>query len=83
MMGNLTHDMDVVLDYADQMIVIDDGKIKQIGKPKDILKDDVEQYNLETPNIYQAIHELRKLGKNISDNVHDIPSLIEELKHHG
>lgn len=79
----VTHDMDVVLDYADKMIVIDDGKIQKIGSPKDILKDDVEKYNLATPDIYQALHELRKLGKNISDNVHDIPSLIEELKRHG
>lgn len=79
----VTHDMDVVLEYADQMIVIDDGKIQEIGKPKEILRDDVEKYNLETPNIYQVIHELRKLGKNISNDVHDIPSLVKELKHHG
>lgn len=79
----VTHDMDVVLEYADKMIVIDNGKIQKIGSPIEILKDDVEKYNLETPDIYQAVHEFRKLGKNISDNVHDIPSLIEELKHHG
>lgn len=79
----VTHDMDVVLDYADKMIVIDDGKIQKIGTPKDILQEDIEQYNLETPNIYQIIHELRALGKNVSHDVCDIPSLIKELKHHG
>ena len=63
--------------------MIDNGKIEKIGRPKDILKEDVEKYNLETPNIYQVIHELRKLGKNISDEAYDIPTLIKELKHYG
>ncbi|MCQ2795464.1 MAG: ATP-binding cassette domain-containing protein [Bacilli bacterium] len=79
----VTHDMDVVLDYADKMIIIDDGQIQKIGAPKDILQEDVEKYNLETPNIYQVIHLLKANGKNISSNVNDIPSLIKELKHHG
>lgn len=79
----VTHDMDVVLEYADKMVVIDDGKIQKIGAPKDILQDNVEKYDLETPNIYQAIHQLRKAGKNISENVNDIPLLIKELKNHG
>ena len=79
----VTHDMDVVLEYADKMIVIDDGKIHKIGAPKDILQEDVEQYNLETPNIYQVIHKLRAKGIKISNDVSNIPSLIKELKHHG
>lgn len=79
----VTHDMDIVLEYADKMIVIDDGKIQKIGVPKDILQDNVERYDLETPNIYQVIHQLRKAGKNINENVCDIPTLIKELKNHG
>lgn len=80
----VTHDMDVVLKYADKMIVIDNGEIKKIGKPQEILKEDVEQYNLETPNIYKVVHLLKKHGKRINeDKVTDINSLIKELKHHG
>ena len=79
----VTHDMDVVLEYADKMVVIDDGRIQQIGKPKEILKEDVEKYNLETPNIYKVINQLKAAGKNIPDDVSDIDSLVKELKSHG
>ncbi len=79
----VTHDMDVVLNYADKMVIIDNGEIKKVGSPKEILKEDVEKYNLETPNIYRVIHELKNRGINISENVTDINSLIKELKHHG
>lgn len=80
----VTHDMDVVLNYADKMVIIDNGEIKRIGTPKEILKEDVEVYNLETPMIYKVVHQLKKLGKDINENnVNDIDSLIKELKHHG
>lgn len=80
----VTHDMDVVLDYADTMVIIDDGEIKKIGKPKDILKEDVEIYHLATPSIYKVAHALIKKGEKIDINkVNDITSLIRELKRHG
>lgn len=80
----VTHDMDIVLEYADQMIIIDDGEIKKIGVPKEILKEDVEPYHLDTPHIYQVVHALKKEGMNINEkNITDIPSLIKELKKHG
>ncbi|MCQ2792087.1 MAG: ATP-binding cassette domain-containing protein [Bacilli bacterium] len=80
----VSHDMDVVLEYADQMVVIDNGEIERIGKPKEILKEDVEQYNLETPNIYKVVHLLKRHGKKIDENkITDIASLIKELKNNG
>lgn len=79
----ISHDMDIVLDYANKMIIIDDGEIKKIGTPKEILKEDVERYNLETPNIFKFIHALNSKGMNIPSNVDNIDDLIKELKHHG
>jgi len=79
----VTHDMDVVLNYADKMVVIDDGEIKKIGSPKEILSENVEQYNLETPNIIKVINELNSKGLSISRNIDSIDDLVKELKHHG
>ena len=79
----VTHDMDVVLEYADKMIIVDEGKIAKVGTPKEILKEDVEKYNLETPNIYKLIHALKTRGIKINDSVCDINGLVKELKNHG
>lgn len=80
----VTHDMDVVLKYTDQMVILDEGKIKKIGKPNDIFHEYVEQYQLETPKIFQFVHELRSKGLLINENnIKDIPTLIKEIKAHG
>jgi len=78
----ITHDMNVVLDYADEMIILDDGEIKKIGSPKEILKENVEKYNLETPYIYKTINALKSHGISLN-NVNDILSLVKELKNRG
>lgn len=50
-----THDLDMALDIADQIILINDGKIVKVGKPLDILKDKklLEENDLELPYRYQ------------------------------
>lgn len=78
----ITHDMNVVLEYADEMIVLDNGTIQKYGSPKEILKENVEKYNLETPHIYKTINALKEKGIELN-NVTDIPSLVMELKKHG
>lgn len=78
----ITHDMNIVLEYADEMIILDDGEIKKIGSPKEILKEDVEKYNLETPYIYKTVNALKSRGIKIS-NVNDINELVKELKNRG
>lgn len=78
----ISHDMNVVLDYADEMIILDDGEIKRVGSPKEILKENVEQYNLETPYIYKTINALKSHGINL-ENITDITSLVKELKNRG
>lgn len=79
----VTHDMDIVFNYADEMIVMDEGEIKAIGAPKDILKKDVSQYNLDVPSIYKFALELNTRGYHIDLNrIHDIDSLVMEIKRH-
>lgn len=80
----ITHDMELANDYASKIIVMDNGEIKRIGAPKEIFKEDVEQYNLESPFIYKTINLLKEKGINVDSNkVNDINSLIEEIKRHG
>lgn len=79
----VTHDMDTVLDFADQMIVMDDGGVVTIGEPRNILQKDVSQYNLDTPNIYKVALKLNARGYHLNlNNIKDIDSLVAEIKRH-
>ena len=35
----IEHDMDFVMDISDVVIVLNEGKVLKIGKPKDVVKD--------------------------------------------
>lgn len=77
----ITHDMDVVYKYADEIIIIDNGKIVKQGNKEDILKLRLENYNLATPDLYKFICDLNEKGKNIDPKKIDcIDALIKELK---
>ena len=77
----ITHDMDVVLKYADQVVVMMNGEIKKVVAKKEIFKDEVEKYGLISPQLIEFAKLLKANGKNINlDNITDISSLIQELR---
>lgn len=81
----ITHDMEIAFNYANKIVVLNEGEIKALGKPKDILKNEVETYHLKTPNIYKVMFALSQKGMKLNqDNVNDIYSLVKEIKRiHG
>ncbi len=58
----VTHDMDLVLGYCSDVFVLDHGKVALKGKPNDLFGQDVSQYSLQTPYIFDFASRLQKDG---------------------
>ena len=77
----VTHDMNIVFEYASDVIVMNDGKVVKVTSPSELFLEDVEQYSLETPILVKIVRKLIQKGYEINlNNVHDMNSLINELK---
>ena len=68
----VSHDLDVIAEYANSVAIIKDGEIKRIGNTANILSEDVEQFNIK-PSI------ILELAKDMIN--HDVKRehIIEEL----
>lgn len=77
----VTHDMDVVMNYAKKVVVLNDSKLVKIATPHELFdSDDIEKYSLEIPTLYKFKKFLIKKGyKKDLSNVYDFNSLIEVL----
>ena len=77
----VTHDMDVVMNYAKKVVVLNDSKLVKIATPHELFdSDDIEKYSLEIPTLYKFKKLLIKKGyKKDLSNVYDFNSLIEVL----
>ncbi len=77
----VTHDMNIVFEYASDVIVLSDGKVGYIGEPNKLFLDDVSKYSLETPALARVVQKLVSKGYSIDlTKVHDLDSLVNELK---
>jgi len=77
----VTHDMDIVLDYCTDVIVLDHGKIAKTCKPRDLFGEDVGHYSLETPALYAFASRLKEKGYQFDlETLKDIPTLVKQIK---
>lgn len=78
----VTHDMDIVAEYASRVIVMDDSK-KVFDGTKDELfsSKDFDKFHLDRPSIQKAIMYLNeRLNKNIPITIYKMNELIDYLK---
>jgi len=81
----VTHDMDVVLNYATKVIVLHDAKLSEIALPSELFKkNDLSEYSLEVPTLYKFINLLKYRGfarffEDVS-NFEDLINAICEVK---
>lgn len=61
----VTHDMNLVLSYCDEVIVMDAGKVVEIASPKKLFQEDIERFSLETPLLYKFAKSLKAKGMEI------------------
>ena len=77
----VTHDMNIVLEYASDVIVMNDGHVIMNTTPDKLFVEDVEKYSLETPILAKFIQLL--LEKNIKINLSSIHTLEDVVKEIG
>ncbi len=77
----VTHDMNLVLNYCDSVIVMDNGEVAKITDPISLFGEDIEKYSLETPLLYKLVKDLNAKGKDIDvAKVKDISTLLDQLR---
>lgn len=76
-----SHMLDDIIEYGDDVFILNKNKEYILGKPKDLLFSDeiLNKYNLAEPDIYRYVKELKRLGMNKVDGVYNIKELIEKI----
>lgn len=77
----VTHDMDVVMNYAHKVIVLNDAKLVKVTTPSELFNsENIEEYSLEIPTLYKLKKLLIKKGfkKDLSE-VTSIDTLVEAI----
>ncbi len=80
----VTHDINIVFEYADDVIVMDDGKVALHTTPSNLFKEEVEKYSLETPLIQKTVNMCLQKGMKIDPtkikNIHDLALEIARIR---
>lgn len=77
----VTHDMDIVLEYSQKVIVLNNGKLIDILSPDELFKkENLEELSLEMPNLIKFKNQLKYWGfAGFLENINDFDSLIEAI----
>lgn len=76
----VTHDINIVFEYATDVVVMDKGEIVKIATPGELFSEDVEQYSLETPFIQKAVRQMIDSGVHLDvNNIKNLETLVEEI----
>ncbi len=76
----VTHDMNLVLNHSDNVVVINDGTIAFSGTPSDLFAQDVSKYSIDVPELYKFCSLLKSKGVDIDiTSIRNIDDLIGQL----
>lgn len=77
----VSHSMEDAANYAQRLIVINNGKIKYDGMPKDVFKHykELEKMGLKAPQITYIMHKLKEKGLDVDENVITIEEARENI----
>lgn len=77
----VSHSMEDVANYTQRLIVINNGKIKYDGMPKDVFKHykELEKMGLKAPQITYIMHKLKEKGLDVDENVITIEEARENI----
>ena len=76
----VTHDINIVYEYATDVIVMDNGKIVKSSTPGELFSEDVEKYSLETPMIQQVVKLATQYGLKLDvSKIKNIESLVDQI----
>ena len=58
----VTHDMDLVASYCDEVVVMENGKVEAQCSPSKLFGRDLSEYSLQNPHIFDFALRLKKRG---------------------
>ncbi len=77
----VTHDMGIVLNHADHVIVINEGNIAFEGSPSTLFSGDVSSYSIDIPPLFSFCKLLESHNVNIDINkIRTVDDLFIQLK---
>lgn len=77
----VTHDMNIVLNYATDVVVLKEGRLVYQGKPHALFSRSSEELSLDVPVLYEFTRDLQEKGLDINiENVRTIDDLLVEIK---
>lgn len=77
----VTHDMGIVLNHADHVIVINEGNIAFEGSPSTLFSGDVSNYSIDIPPLFSFCKLLESHNVNIDINkIRTVDDLFIQLK---
>ncbi len=83
----VTHDMDLVATYAKLVVVMENGKVERVCPPSDLFGDDLTNYSLQNPHIFDFALRLKEKGLAIDTTnmrtVEDLADAIIRSKKNG
>lgn len=77
----ITHNLDDVIEYADKVIVLNEGKIVNIGKPYEVLSDKktMTEANLDLPYAVDICEVVKSKGYKIDETKLKFDELVDSL----
>lgn len=76
----VTHDMDLVLEYAGKVLVMENGKLEKVSAPSALFEEDLTAYSLDNPHVFQIAKELKDKGFAIDfSNLRTVRDLAKEI----
>ncbi|MFX4056945.1 MAG: energy-coupling factor transporter ATPase [Spiroplasma sp. hy2] len=81
----VTHNMDHVLEIADEVIALKEGRVLKVRSPFEIFKDKnlLQELLIEPPKIYHLIYQLQEKGLDLTNvNIRNIDQLAKKIIEH-
>lgn len=76
----VTHDINIVYEYATDVIVMDEGRVVEATTPDQLFTEDVEKYSLATPMIQKVVKLCLDNGLKLDvSKIRDQESLVEQI----
>ena len=77
----VSHSMEDVAEYADRIMVLDDGKLVYFDSPKEVFRhyEELEKMGLSAPQITYLMGDLKKRGLQVDDSVGTVTEACREI----
>ena len=77
----VTHDMDIVLNKCDHVVVLNNGKVAFEGSPSKLFSGDVSEYSIDIPELFKFCLLLKSKGMDIDiSKIRNIDDLLGILR---